>query len=99
MSGLRVPATAAAVTAAAVSILILAMMPLVSVDAAPPKDSREPDMELLEYLGTFEAKGEVLDPLVLEQLETKKRKAEKPDKKKRRSRTEEGSGEKDAGND
>ncbi len=96
MSGLRVPATAAAV--AAVSVLIIAMS-LVSVDAAPPKDSREQDMELLEYLGTFEAKGEVLDPMVLEQLETEKRKAEKPDKKKRKLRAEERSSEKDAGND
>jgi hypothetical protein len=41
----------------------------------------------------------VLDPMALEQLETDKKKAEKPVKKKRRSRAEERSSEKDAGND
>jgi hypothetical protein len=101
MSGLRVPATAAAVTATvAVSLFIVAaMMPFASVDAAPQQGSRQADMEFLEYLGTFEAGGEMLDPLALEQLETDKKKAEKPVKKKRRSRGEERSSEKDAGND
>jgi hypothetical protein len=75
------------------------MMPFASVDAAPQQGSREADMEFLEYLGTFEAGGEVLDPMALEQLETDKKKAEKPVKKKRRSRAEERSSEKDAGND
>ncbi len=56
-------------------------------------------MEFLEYLGTFEAGGEVLDPLALEQLETDKKKAEKPVKKKHRFRGEERSSEKDAGNE
>jgi len=76
------------------------MMPFASVDAAPQQGSRESDMEFLEYLGTFEAGGEVLDPLALEQLETdKKKKAEKPAKKKSRLRVEERSSEKDAGHD
>jgi hypothetical protein len=75
------------------------MMPFASVDAAPQQGSREADMEFLEYLGTFEAGGEVLDPLALEQLETDKNKKEKPVKKKRRSRGEERSSEKDAGNE
>ena len=65
----------------------------------PSRASREADMEFLEYLGTFEAGGEVLDPLALEQLETDKKKAEKPVKKKRRLRGEESSSEKDAGNE
>jgi hypothetical protein len=43
------------------------MIPLVPAGAAPQKESREADMEFLEYLGTFEADGkEALDPLVLE---------------------------------
>jgi hypothetical protein len=97
MSGSRAPATAAAV---AVSLfIIVAMMPFVSVDAAPRQSSREADIEFLEYLGTFEAGGDVLDPLALEQLETDKKKAEKPVRKKRRSRGEDRSSEKDAGND
>ncbi len=65
----------------------------------PSRAAVKSDMEFLEYLGTFEAGGEVLDPLALEQLETDKKKAEKPVKKKRRSRAEERSSEKDAGND
>jgi hypothetical protein len=97
MSGSRAPATAAAV---AVSLfIIVAMMPFASVDAAPRQGGREADMEFLEYLGTFEAGGEALDPLALEQLETDKKKAEKPVKKKRRPRGEERSSEKDAGNE
>jgi len=99
MSGSRVPATAAAVTAAVSLFIIVVVMPFASVDAAPQQGSREADMEFLEYLGTFEAGGEVLDPLALEQLEANKKKAEKPVKKKRRSRGEERSSEKDAGND
>jgi hypothetical protein len=97
MSGSRGPATAAAVAASV--FIIAAMMPFASVDAASRQGSREADMEFLEYLGTFEAGGEVLDPLALEQLETDKKKAEKPVKKKRRLRGEERSTEKDAGND
>ncbi|HET6488784.1 MAG TPA: hypothetical protein VFG28_03395 [Syntrophales bacterium] len=93
------PATAAAVTAAVSLFIIVVVMPFASVDAAPQQGSREADMEFLEYLGTFEAGGEVLDPLALEQLEANKKKAEKPVKKKRRSRGEERSSEKDAGND
>ena len=96
MSGSRAPATAAL----AVSIFIIVVMnPFSSVDAAPQQGSREADMELLEYLGTFEAGGEVLDPLVLEQIETDKKKAEKPVKNKRPLRVEERSIEKDAGNE
>jgi len=97
MSGSRAPATAAAV---AVSLLIMvALMPIASAHAAPQQGSREADMELLEYLGTFEAGGEVLDPLALEQLETDKKKVEKPAKKKSRLRVEERSSEKDAGHE
>jgi hypothetical protein len=96
MSGSRAPATAAA----AVSLfIIVVMMPFASVDAAPQQGSRDADMEFLEYLGTFEAGGDVLDPLALEQLETDKNKKEKPVKKKRRSRGEERSSDKDAGNE
>lgn len=96
MSGSRVPAAAAAV----VSLFIIAvMMTFASVDAAPQQGSREADMEFLEYLGTFEAGGEALDPLALEQLETDKNKKEKPAKQKRRFRGEERSSEKDAGNE
>jgi hypothetical protein len=98
MSGSRVPATAAVAVAASVFISVI-MMPFAPVDAAPQQGSRESDMEFLEYLGTFEAGGEVLDPLVLEQLETDKKKAEKPAKKKSRLRVEERSSEKDAGHD
>jgi hypothetical protein len=97
MSGSRAPVTAAAVAASV--FIIVAMMPFASVDAAPQQGSREADMEFLEYLGTFEAGGEVLDPLALEQLETDKKKAEKTVKKKRRLRGEERSTEKDAGNE
>jgi hypothetical protein len=96
MSGSRAPATAAAVVSL---FIIVVMMPFASVDAAPQQGSREADMEFLEYLGTFEAGGEVLDPLVLEQLETDKNKKEKPVKQKRRFRGEERSSEKDAGNE
>jgi hypothetical protein len=96
MSGSRAPATAAAVA----SLFIIAvMMPFASVDAAPQLGSREVDMEFLEYLGTFEAGGEALDPLALEQLEADKKKAEKPVKKERRLRVEERTSEKDAGNE
>jgi hypothetical protein len=96
MSGSRAPAAAAV----AVSLfIIVAMMPFASVDAASQQGSREADMELLEYLGTFEAGGEVLDPLVFEQIETDKKKTEKPVKKERRIRGEERSSEKDAGNE
>jgi hypothetical protein len=96
MSGSRAPATAAAVVNL---FIIVVMMPFASVDAAPQQGNREADMEFLEYLGTFEAGGEVLDPLALEQLETDKNKKEKPVKKKRRSRGEERSSDKDAGNE
>jgi hypothetical protein len=97
MNGSRAPATAAAVVSL---FIVVAMMPFASVDAAAPQQgSREADMELLEYLGTFEAGGEVLDPLALEQLETDKNKKEKPVKQKRRFRGEERSSEKDAGNE
>jgi hypothetical protein len=96
MSGSRAPATAAAVVSL---FIIVVMMPFASVDAAPQQGSRDADMEFLEYLGTFEAGGEVLDPLALEQLETDKNKKEKPVKKKRRSRGEERSSDKDAGNE
>jgi hypothetical protein len=99
MSGSRAPATAAAVTAAVSLFIVVVTMPFASVDAAPQQGSREADMEFLEYLGTFEAGGEALDPLDLERLETEKKKAEKPVKKKRRLRGEERSSEKDAGND
>jgi hypothetical protein len=75
------------------------MMSFASADAAPQQGSREADMEFLEYLGTFESGGEVLDPLALEQFETDKNKKEKPVKKKRRSRDEERSSDKDAGNE
>jgi len=37
-------------------------MPFVSVAAAPQRGSREAGMEFLEYLGTFEAGGDVLNP-------------------------------------
>ncbi len=94
MNGSRAPATAAAV---AVNLLIVvALMPIASAHASPQQGSREADME---YLGTFEAGGEVLDPLALEQIETDKNKKEKPVKKKRRLRGEERSNEKDAGNE
>lgn len=99
MSGSRAPATAAAVTVAVSLFIIVVMIPFAPVDAAPQRGSREADMEFLEYLGTFEAGGEALDPMALEQLETDKKKAEKPVKKKRRLRDEERSSEKDAGND
>jgi hypothetical protein len=96
MSGSRAPAMAAAV----VSLFILALtMPLFPVEAAPRTESPDADMEFLEYLGTFEAKGEALDPLALEQLETDKQRKEKPAKKKRRFRVEERTTEKDAGNE
>jgi hypothetical protein len=96
MNGSRAPATAAAVVSL---FIVVAMMPFASVDAAPQQGSREADMEFLEYLGTFEAGGEALDPLALEQLEIEKKKTEKPVKKKRRSRGEERSSDKDAGNE
>jgi ABC-type sulfate transport system substrate-binding protein len=96
MSGSRAPATAAAVVNL---FIVVAMMPVASVDATSQQGSREADMEFLEYLGTFEAGGEVLDPLTLEQLETDKKKAEKSVKKKRRSCGEERSSDKDAGNE
>jgi hypothetical protein len=96
MSGSRALATAAAVVSL---FIIVVMMPFASADAAPQQGSRDADMEFLEYLGTFEAGGEVLDPLALEQLETDKNKKEKPVKKKRRSRGEERSSDKDAGNE
>ncbi|HTZ40481.1 MAG TPA: hypothetical protein VMB77_10000 [Syntrophales bacterium] len=96
MSGLRVPATAAAVVSL---FIIVVMIPLASVDAAPRKDGREADMEFLEYLGTFEANGEVMDPLMFEQMETDKNKKEKPVQKKQRLRGEERTSEKDAGNE
>ncbi len=96
MSGLRVSATAAAV----VSFFIISLMlPLASVDAAPRKEGREADMKFLEYLGTFEANGEVMDPLIFEQMETDKNKKEKPVKKKQRAGGEERKSEKDAGNE
>jgi hypothetical protein len=96
MSGSRAPATAAAVVSL---FIIVVMMPLVSVDAAHQQGSRDADMEFLEYLGTFEAGGEAVDPLDLEQLETDKKRKEKPAKKQRRSRVEERTSEKDAGNE
>jgi len=76
------------------------MIPFVSVGAAPQKESREADMEFLEYLGTFEADGnEALDPLVLEQIETDRKKTEKPPGKKKWFRAKEKTSEKDAGNE
>ena len=94
-SGLR-----ARVTAAAASLILIAlMMPLAPVVAAPRAESRDTDMEFLEYLGTFETGGEAMDPLALEQLETDKKRKEKPVKKKRRFRVEESASEKDAGNE
>jgi len=97
MNGSRAPVTAAAV-AVSLFVVVIMMNPFSSVSAAPQQGSREADMEFLEYLGTFEAGGEVLDPLAFEQLETDK-KREKPVKKKQRSRGEERSSEKDAGNE
>lgn len=96
MSGSRAPAAAAAVVSL---FIIVVMMPFASVDAAPQQGGREADMEFLEYLGTFEAGGEVLDPLALEQLETGKNKKEKPVRQKSRFRGEERPSEKDAGNE
>jgi hypothetical protein len=76
------------------------MLPLVSVDAAPEQGSRDADMEFLEYLGTFEADGkDALDPLALEQLETDKKKTEKPAGKKKRFRAKEKPSEEDVGNE
>ena len=97
MSGSRTPATAAA----ALSLLIIALMiPLVPAGAAPQKENREADMEFLEYLGTFEADGkEALDPLALEQLETEKKRTEKPAGKRKWLRPKEKTSEKDAGNE
>jgi hypothetical protein len=97
MSGSRAPATVAAVA----SLFIIAlMMPLVSVDAAPEQGSRDADMEFLDYLGTFEADGkDALDPLALEQLETNKKKTEKPAGKKIRFRAKEKPSEEDVGNE
>jgi hypothetical protein len=97
MNGLRVPATAAALVSL---FIIMLLIPLVSVDAAPRNNGREADMEFLEYLGTFEANGEGMDPLILEQMEADKNKKEKPVKKqKQRLRGEERTSEKDAGNE
>ena len=96
MSGLRAPATA---TAAVRMFIIALMMPLVSVDAAPPKESRDADMEFLEFLGIFQAVGEAVDPLTLGQLETDKKRKEKSVTKKNRFRVEERRSEKDAGNE
>ena len=99
MNGSRAPVTAVAIVSL---FIIVVMIPFSSVDAALQKGSREADMEFLEfleYLGTFEAGGEVLDPLALEQLEPDKKKVEKPVKKERRLRAEERSSEKDAGNE
>ena len=82
-------------------MLIFALViPLVPAGAAPQKESREADMEFLEYLGTFEADGkEALDPLALEQLETDRKKTEKPAGKKKWFRAKEKTSEKDAGNE
>jgi hypothetical protein len=96
MSGLRAPATAAAVVS---PFIIALMMPLVLADAAPRTASRDADMEFLEYLGTFEAGGESVDPLALEQLEIDKKRKEMPVETKRRFRVEERTSEKDAGNE
>ncbi len=96
MSGLRVTATAAAVVS---FFIIMLMIPLSSVDAAPRKDGREADMDFLEYLGTFEANGQVMDPLIFEQMETDKNKKEKPVKQKQRVGGEERKNERDAGNE
>jgi hypothetical protein len=76
------------------------MIPLAPVGAAPRTESRDADMEFLEYLGTFEADGkEALDPLALEQLETDPKKTEKPAGKKTWFRAKEKTSEKDVGNE
>ena len=73
----------AAALLSAVAIL-LPVMPATAW-AAPRAESRDADMDFLEYLGTFEAEGaDAMDPLVRETLENEKAKKGKPVKKKRR---------------